>query len=58
MNFYIIIPAHNEEAFLEKTLQSLVEQTLLPKRIVVVNDASTDGTQNIIQKIFRKIWFY
>lgn len=57
MNFYIIIPAHNEEAFLEKTLQSLVEQTLLPKRIVVVNDASTDGTQNIIQKFSEKYGF-
>ncbi|MEZ4858267.1 MAG: glycosyltransferase family 2 protein [Flavobacteriaceae bacterium] len=48
MNFYIIIPAHNEEAFIEKTLQSLVSQSLLPKRIIVVNDHSTDGTQQII----------
>ncbi|HBY67823.1 MAG TPA: glycosyl transferase family 2 [Flavobacteriaceae bacterium] len=50
MNFHIIIPAHNEEAYLEKTLQSLVSQTLLPKKIVVVNDHSTDGTQAIINQ--------
>ncbi len=48
MDFCIIIPAHNEEAFLSQTLQSLVEQSLLPKTIIVVNDASTDGTQSII----------
>lgn len=48
MKFYIVIPAHNEEAYLEKTLQSLVSQTLLPEKIVVVNDHSTDGTQAII----------
>lgn len=48
MDFYIVIPAHNEESYLSQTLQSLVEQTCLPKKIVVVNDGSTDGTQKII----------
>ena len=50
MDIYIIIPAHNEEAFVGAMLQSLVEQTLLPKKVIVVNDASTDRTQQIIQK--------
>ena len=50
MNFYIVIPAHNEADFIAKTLKSLVAQTLLPKSIVVVNDNSTDGTQSIIEK--------
>lgn len=48
MKFYIVIPAHNEEKFLDKTLQSLAQQTLLPKKIVVVNDHSTDDTKAII----------
>ena len=54
MNFYLVIPAHNEEAFLTSTLQSLTEQTLLPKKIVVVNDNSTDGTQQIIDSFSNK----
>lgn len=57
MNFQIIIPAHNEEAFLEKTLLSLVEQTLLPKKIIVVNDSSTDKTQEIIDRFAEKYHF-
>ncbi len=57
MDFCIIIPAHNEEAFLGKTLQSLVEQTLLPKKIVVVNDHSSDGTQPIIESFSSKFDF-
>lgn len=57
MDFTVIIPAHNEEAFLAKTLQSIVEQTVLPKKVVVVNDASTDGTQNIIQQFSEKYNF-
>ncbi|MBL87153.1 MAG: glycosyl transferase family 2 [Winogradskyella sp.] len=48
MNFYIIIPAHNEEAFISKTLESLTKQTLLPKKLVVVNDNSTDNTEAVV----------
>ena len=54
MKIYIVIPAYNEEAFIAKTLQSLVEQTFLPKRIVVVNDNSTDNTQNLIDSFSEK----
>jgi glycosyltransferase involved in cell wall biosynthesis len=54
MNIHIIIPAYNEELFLEKTLQSLVEQSFLPKKIIVVNDNSTDGTQDIIDSFSEK----
>ncbi|WP_299127248.1 glycosyltransferase family 2 protein [uncultured Winogradskyella sp.] len=54
MNFYIIIPAHNEESYIGKTLQSLVEQTLLPRQLVVVNDNSTDQTQKIVKAFTSK----
>ena len=47
MKYYIIIPAHNEESFLSLTLQSIIEQTILPTKIVVVNDNSTDRTAEI-----------
>lgn len=57
MDFHIIIPAHNEEAYLSQTLQSLVEQTSLPKKIVVVNDSSTDGTQKIIDHFSERYHF-
>ena len=48
MKYYIVIPAYNEEAFIALTLQSLVSQTLLPKKVVVVNDNSTDKTAEIV----------
>ncbi len=54
MNFQIIIPAHNEEAFLTQTLNSLVAQTLQPTKVIVVNDGSTDGTQTIINQFSAK----
>jgi glycosyltransferase involved in cell wall biosynthesis len=49
LNFYIIIPAHNEEDYIGKTIESLVQQTLLPKALVVVNDNSSDKTQPIVE---------
>ncbi|MFV8374587.1 glycosyltransferase family 2 protein [Flavobacterium sp. LB1P71] len=48
MNYYIVIPAHNEEAFIALTLESLISQTVLPKKVVVVNDNSTDKTVEIV----------
>lgn len=49
MKYYVIIPAHNEEAFMGVTLKSLVAQTVLPAKAVVVNDNSTDRTAEIVQ---------
>ncbi|WP_452221664.1 glycosyltransferase family 2 protein [Lacinutrix salivirga] len=57
MKFSIIIPAHNEESSIGLTLQSLVEQTLLPKEIVVVNDNSTDNTQRIVEEFQKQYNF-
>jgi glycosyltransferase involved in cell wall biosynthesis len=48
MNYYIVIPAHNEEAFISLTLESLLSQTHLPSKVVVVNDNSTDKTAEIV----------
>lgn len=57
MNFTIIIPAYNEEAHIAKTLQSLAEQTLLPKEVIIVNDNSTDTTQQIINTFSERFDF-
>jgi cellulose synthase/poly-beta-1,6-N-acetylglucosamine synthase-like glycosyltransferase len=43
----IIIPAHNEEQFIRLTLDSLVSQSLLASKIIVVDDNSTDATFEI-----------
>ena len=57
MNYYIVIPTYNEEKFVSLTLQSLVEQTVLPSKIVLVNDNSTDKTEEIINSFVAKYSF-
>lgn len=54
MNFYIIIPAHNEQDSIASTLDSLINQTLLPKKVVVVNDNSTDKTKSIVDRFTKQ----
>jgi glycosyltransferase involved in cell wall biosynthesis len=49
MKYYVVIPAHNEASFIGLTLQSLVSQTVLPQKIVVVDDHSTDNTAQIVR---------
>jgi glycosyltransferase involved in cell wall biosynthesis len=57
MNYYIIIPTYNEEKFIALTLQSIVEQTVLPSKVVVVNDGSTDKTEEIVNSFVEKYSF-
>lgn len=57
MKFYIVIPAHNEAGYIEKTLLSLANQTLLPKKIVVVDDHSTDATSKVVSRYVEKFPF-
>ena len=47
MKYVLITPAQNEEAFIQKTLQSMVAQTLRPARWIIVDDGSTDRTAEI-----------
>ena len=54
MNFYIVIPAHNEEKNIAQALQSIVKQKLKPKKLVVVDDNSSDNTRQIINDFTKR----
>lgn len=45
----VIVPARNEEVSLRRCLESLVSQTGVSFEIIVVDDASTDGTRQIAE---------
>jgi poly-beta-1,6-N-acetyl-D-glucosamine synthase len=54
MKYVLITPAHNEEAFIEKTLSSMVVQTHLPQRWIIVDDGSTDNTAAIVESYTKR----
>jgi glycosyltransferase involved in cell wall biosynthesis len=47
----VLVCAHNEENFIVKCLSSLINQTKQPSKIVVVDDASTDRTPELVKAI-------
>jgi glycosyltransferase involved in cell wall biosynthesis len=49
-NYVLITPVHNEEKFIGEVLKSVIAQTILPKKWLIVNDGSTDGTDEIIKQ--------
>jgi len=46
--YVLITPARDEAAYIEQTLRSVVAQTVLPAKWVIVSDGSTDGTDEIV----------
>ena len=52
--YVLVTPARNEEAFIQKTLESMVQQTFVPLKWVIVNDGSTDKTPEIVRPYLAK----
>ncbi len=55
--YVLVTAAYNEEAYIEKTIQSVVGQTLLPRIWVIVSDGSNDRTDQIVQSYLVKYDF-
>ena len=50
----IIVPFYNVEGYIEKCLETLVNQTLQEIEIILVNDGSKDRSINIVQKFLQR----
>lgn len=48
--YVLITPARNEGSFIEKTIASVIRQTVLPAKWIIVDDASTDRTREIVSR--------
>ena len=52
--YVLITPARNEEKHLKQVIQSMIAQTALPTKWVIVNDGSTDATASIVAPYLAK----
>ena len=49
--FSVIIPLYNKEPFIHRAINSVLEQNYADYEIIVVNDGSTDGGEEIVTKL-------
>jgi glycosyltransferase involved in cell wall biosynthesis len=54
MKYLIISPTFNEEENIERTLLSVIKQSVLPQEWIIVNDGSTDRTEEIVKRYSEK----
>jgi glycosyltransferase involved in cell wall biosynthesis len=54
-NYTVIIPVKNGEEFISNAIESILNQTLTPNEIIVMNDHSTDSTVSLVSRLFPEI---
>ncbi|MFX0139596.1 MAG: glycosyltransferase family 2 protein, partial [Candidatus Hodarchaeota archaeon] len=54
LSYVIITPAKNEEQFLPDLIMSVISQSLLPKKWIIVSDGSVDRTDEIVLDFSKK----
>ena len=50
----VIVPIYNTEAYLDKCINSLLNQTLKDIEIILINDGSKDNSEKIVEKYLDK----
>jgi len=50
----IIIPVYNSQKYISKTINSVFRQTYKNWKLIIIDDASTDDTKKILEKIYKK----
>jgi len=54
LQYVLVTPARNEEAFIRLTIESVIAQTIRPLKWVIVSDGSTDRTDDIVSEYLNK----
>ena len=49
MNISVFITSYNQKNFLEEAIESVLDQTLKPSQIIIVDDCSIDGSRDMIE---------
>lgn len=50
LSYILITAARNEEELIKNTIQSVISQTVLPNKWIIINDGSTDRTEEIVSR--------
>jgi glycosyltransferase involved in cell wall biosynthesis len=54
VDYALVTPARNEEVYIQRTIEAVVSQTVLPQKWVIVSDGSIDRTDEIVRTYAKK----
>lgn len=50
---FVVVPSYNHAPFVEKCLRSIISQTHKPKKLLVIDDGSSDGSPQVIERVLK-----
>lgn len=50
---FVVVPSYNHAPFVEKCLRSIISQTRKPKKLLVIDDGSSDGSPAVIERVLK-----
>jgi len=54
---FTVVPIYNHAPFIERCLRSIINQTYAPAKLLVIDDGSTDGSAEIIERVLKNCPF-
>lgn len=54
---FVVVPSYNHRPYVERCLRSIFEQTRPPKKLLVIDDGSTDGSPALIERVLKDCSF-
>jgi len=58
MKISVVVPTYNRRDLLKRALLSVYSQTSLPAEVAVIDDGSTDGTEDMLRREFPQVSYY
>lgn len=57
MKISVIIPTYNRQAFLKRSINSVLNQSFKPDEVILVDDCSTDETEKFVKSTFKSVTY-